>query len=67
MKKVKLRNMTVEQFDKWIIQNCITDKIICEKCPFRFVNCYSLNKAFWINNKNSYDDKFLNQEIEIEE
>lgn len=65
-KKKKLRDITPEEFDKWQRKNC--DCIDCRKCLFANAVCY--NSAFdnsWINHKEIYSDKFLNQEIEVEE
>lgn len=61
-KKVKLRDLTEEQYVKWQDKNC--EKYDCSKdCPFRCIDC---NKAFWISCKDMYSDKFLDQEIEVE-
>ena len=61
-KIVKLRDLTEEQCIKWQDKNC--EKYDCSKCPFRCVDC---NKPFWVSCKEMYSDKFLDQEIEIEE
>ena len=59
-KKVKLRDLTEEQYEKWRDKNCgVYD---CFKCPFRCVDC---NNTFWISCKDMYSDKFLDQEVEI--
>ena len=61
-KKVKLRDLTKEQFEKWRDENC--GKYNCSKdCPFRSVEC---NDTFWLSCKDMYSDKFLDQEIEVE-
>ena len=60
-KKVKLRDLTEKQFEKWRYKNC--EKYGCAKCPVRCVDC---NKTFWMSCKEMYSDKFLDQEIEIE-
>lgn len=63
--KVKLRDLTNGQYYKWRNKNCdISMK--CTKCPFSNVIC-DRSKISWINNKDLYSDKFLNQEIEIVE
>lgn len=69
-KKVKLRDLTKEQYEEWVEQNCIwmcDDG--CRGCPFRKVKCDSryMVDDVWYLNKNLYSDKFLNKEIEIEE
>lgn len=60
-KKVKLRDLTEEQYIKWRKRYCNVG--ICEKgCQFRFINC----ACGWLKHKDLYSDKFLDQEIEIE-
>lgn len=62
--KIKLRDMTFEQYEKWLNNNC-RGKIECEDCPFFKAHCFK-NEGCWIHNKEFYSDKFLDQEIEIE-
>lgn len=62
--KIKLRDMTKEQYKTWLAKNCDYGK--CVNCPFRKVRCDFLSKNNWINNKDLYRDKFLNQEVEID-
>lgn len=63
MKKVKMRDLTPEQSEQWKSENC--KKYDCsEDCPFRCVEC---NDTFWMNCKDMYSDKFLDQELEIED
>ena len=67
-KKVKLRDLTADQYRKWKNKNCT--KYDCSKdCPFQKVKCYCSCKIndVWYLNKDLYSDKFLNQEIEVEE
>lgn len=64
-KKVKLRDLTEEQFKKWQQKNCI-DGDKCHICIFNKVNC-CFSAYCWIKHKDLYSDKFLDQEIEIEE
>lgn len=48
----------------WDEKNC--DSLDCENCVLSNASCdYTLNSC-WINHKDMYSDKFLNQEIEIE-
>lgn len=62
---IKLRDITKEQWDDCKSDICST--IRCENCIFYKVYCgTTLDKKSWINNKDLYSDKFLNQEIEIE-
>lgn len=67
-KKVKLRDLTEEQYDKWLEINCRYG-INCWDCLFRRVDCgcndYSDDETVWYLNKDLYSDKFLDQEIEI--
>ena len=68
-KKVKLRDLTEEQFEKWRKNNCPRHDGYCPGCPFQKVQCDNherLNDA-WYLNKDLYSDKFLDQEIEVEE
>lgn len=63
--KVKLRDLTKEQYKKWELQNCRVGAI-CEECIFSFANCICEHNKCWIKNKDLLSDKFLNQEIEVE-
>lgn len=63
-KKIKLREMTEEQYKTWTKNHC--DIEYCNKCPFKKIYCISINEISWIKNKDLYSDKFLDQEIEIE-
>lgn len=65
-KKVKLRDLTEEQFDKWILKNCQKNKE-CKNCVFNRVNCINTSAYCWIKNKSLFNDTFLDQEIEIED
>ena len=68
-KKVKLRDLTEEQFKKWVYKNCDNYDGNCKGCPFKRVQCDknpNIND-WWVRNKDLYSDKFLNQEIEIYE
>lgn len=58
--KKKLRDISLEEFKVYCKQ------LSCEKCVFSKVCCDEFSSDFWINNKDIYSDKFLNQEIEIE-
>ena len=62
--KKKLRDLTEEEFYDWGMKNCL--HISCDICPFKMVDCNLYNEKNWVNNKDLYSDKFLNQEIEIE-
>ena len=68
-KKVKLRDLTEEQYQKWILENCGNYNDKCEGCPFQKVYCDRNPNIddWWIRNKDLYSDKFLDQEVEIYE
>lgn len=68
-KKVKLRDLTEEQYNKWTKNNCDKYDDYCYGCIFQKVKCVNKGKRDdgWCNNKDLYSDKFLDQEIEIEE
>ena len=61
-KKKKLRDLTLEEFEKWRHKNCICND--CGSCPFNNVYCAS-DERVWVNHKDLYTDKFLDQEVEI--
>lgn len=63
-RKIKLKDLTMEEYRKWLKKNC--KSINCRDCPFRLVRCIDTMEG-WISNKDLYSEKFLNQEIEIEE
>lgn len=66
-KKVKLRDLTEEQYENWCNGHCHLYKE-CKDCAFGKVNCLTSNKPLcWVNNKDLYSDKLLDQEVEIEE
>ncbi len=67
-KKVKLRDLTEEQFNKWVKNNCPKYDDYCRGCPFQKVKCDNREKMNdgWYLNKDLYSDKFLDQEVEIE-
>lgn len=60
----KLKELTREEYVKWYLRGC--DKY-CTTCPLNKVNCYPYNKSCWVDNKDLYSSRFLEQEIEIEE
>lgn len=62
-KKVKLRDLTKEQYREYG-KGC-ADRI-CNKCPFHKVECNPQNSNCWFYHKDLYSDKFLDREIEIE-
>nr|DAR13641.1 MAG TPA: hypothetical protein [Caudoviricetes sp.] len=62
-RKIKLRDMTKEQWDKFL-DNCY---MTCDTCPFGNARCQKSEcKTSWFNNKDLFSDKFLDQEVEIE-
>ena len=64
-KKIKLKDLTPEQYKKWCKDNCSDTK--CTSCIFYKVSCGDWREDCWITNKDVYNEKFLNQELEIEE
>lgn len=64
-KKKKLRDLTEEEYKKWCNENCSSDN--CRKCIFDNVYCNKVNPRCWVHHKDLYSDKFLDQEIEVEE
>lgn len=60
--KKKLRDLSVEEFQEWVYKNCRTAD--CEKCLFRNVRCGFLSQS-WVNHKDMYSNKFLDQEVDI--
>ena len=66
-KKKKLRDFTPEDYKRWRCNNCARAILSCEECIFDCVNCDNNSKKCWVNNKDLYSDKFLDQELEVEE
>lgn len=64
--KKKLRDITTSEFEDWAKKRCGADSSFCANCTFKFVHCLANSVTVWINHKDMYSDKFLNQEIEIE-
>ena len=63
-RKIKLRDMTKEQWDENKGIECDKHKC-CNDCKFRYINCdISTNEASWVNHKEMYNDKFLDTEID---
>lgn len=61
-KKVKLRDLTEEQYKKWRKINCRGEN--CNSCIFSKVNCV-YGAYCWFKDKSLFSDKFLDQEVEI--
>ncbi len=65
--KIKLRDLTYEQYREWNEKNnCSIKK--CRECPFDKVYCEAseASEICWVKNKDLYSETFLNQEIEVE-
>lgn len=63
-RKIKVRDMTKEQWDDFLYSKCLLN---CDTCPFANSRCQTSEcKGSWFNNKDLFSDKFLNQEVEIE-
>lgn len=63
-KKVKLRDVTEEQLERYCNNAC---RFSCATCIFNYIYCIPSSAVCWIKHKDLYSDKFLDQEIEIEE
>lgn len=63
-KKVKLRDLTKEQYSSRLKNYC---NLHCEHCCFKAVICVYTCESCRFNHKDLYSDKFLDQEIEEEE
>lgn len=61
-KKKKLRDLTEEEYKKYIYK-CGDGK--CNDCVFKNVRC-GFSNTCWIYHKDLYSDAFLNKEIEVE-
>ena len=67
-KKIKLKDLTKEQWDKNRDSLCKFQIMhSCSECIFKWVNCFESNYTYsWVNYKDIQSDEFLNQEVEIE-
>lgn len=65
-KKIKLRDLTFKEYEKWQEENCMKYPN-CFNCPFYTCACLiSIRKdRCRINNQSTYSNEFLDQEIEI--
>ena len=64
--KKKLRDITEEEWNKWKDKNCSSGN--CNKCFFDKVNCFgTYSNRSWFYNKDLFSNRFLDQEIEVEE
>lgn len=63
-KKKKLRDLTNEEYIRWWNKNCVLERD-CENCPFYEVPCNCGSRDCWVKHKTVYNDKFLDQEVEI--
>lgn len=61
--KKKLRDITLEEYIMWHDKNCSILK--CNECIFEHVHCTKSTNECWVNHKDLYSDKFLDQEVEI--
>ena len=65
--KKKLKDLTKEEYKKWIDKNC-PNTSDCNKCIFKYMRCHGYKQnTCWVDRKDLYSDKFLNQEIMIED
>lgn len=71
-KKVKLRDLTEEEFKKWFKNDCCRKnedekKSDCFGCIYHNVVCNLDLLMCWAEHKDMFDDRFLDQEVEIDE
>ena len=62
--KKKLKDLTFEELVKWGHKKC--NYYDCENCIFNKVSCNIYSEKCWIHHKEIYNNKFINQEIEVE-
>lgn len=63
--KKKLRDLTKDEYGKYVDKVC--GEISCNDCIFNKAQCAEpSDESSWVNNKELYSDKFLDQEIEID-
>ena len=64
---IKLKDLTAKQWNDNMGCECNKYKD-CNGYRFRYIDCSTSNfESSWINHKEIFNDKFLDQEIEIEE
>ena len=61
--KKKIRDLTSEEYREWALKNC--SEIDCRDCPFQYVYCNFHCTEMWVNHKDMYSNKFLDQEVDI--
>lgn len=64
-KKKKLKDLTREEYNEWVEINC--PSILCSECLFNNIKCGRNTISCWVNHKDLYSDKFLDQEVEVPE
>lgn len=63
---IKLKDLTAKQWNDNMGCECNKYKD-CNGCRFRYIDCSTSNfESSWINHKEIFNDKFLDQEVEIE-
>lgn len=65
-KKVKLRDLTEEQYCRRVKINCDKRDGYCGDCPFTKVVCTPHVERWWFYHQDIFNEKFLDQEIEVE-
>ena len=63
----KLRDVTPAEYKNWFNNVCGNGIIRCRACIFNNVQCEANSEECWVKHKDLYSDKFLDQEIEVEE
>lgn len=64
--KIKLRDITIDDLRRFKKDVCC-DLKECKSCPLKNANCNTHSEYCWVYNKEMFSDKFLDQEIEIED
>lgn len=63
----KLRDVTKEELAEARDRVCRkAPKFNCRGCPFRYVTCSTEDEDCWVEHKDLFSDKFLDQIIEVE-
>ena len=66
-RKIKLRDLSKRKYVNWWYRHCFEQNKCEVDCPLKNAKCDARFNSSWINHKDLYSDKFLDQEIEVEE
>ena len=59
-------DITTQEYQCYIKQNCEARGSCVKNCPIYYVNCSTNDANCWVFHKEIYSDYFLNQTIEVE-